>query len=130
MLTGGCFCGQVRYEVSGAPFDESVCHCSICRRTTGAPMVAWLTVRPGAFRITAGKPTTFRSTAHCERAFCAMCGTQITFRDDRLDEIDVTTASLDEPNAVPPKAHIWTGSRLAWVKLADALPQHRDARDR
>ena len=36
MLQGGCFCGRVRYEVTGIPFDETICHCSICRRTTGA----------------------------------------------------------------------------------------------
>jgi hypothetical protein len=35
MLQGGCFCGRVRYEVTGIPFDETNCHRSICRRTTG-----------------------------------------------------------------------------------------------
>ena len=41
MLTGGCFCGAIRYEARGTPFHESNCHCSICRRTTGAPFVTW-----------------------------------------------------------------------------------------
>jgi len=40
MLTGGCYCGYLRYDVFGQPFDETVCHCSIYRRTTGAPFVA------------------------------------------------------------------------------------------
>jgi len=39
MLTGGCFCGAIRYEADGAPFRETNCHCSICHRTTGAPFL-------------------------------------------------------------------------------------------
>jgi hypothetical protein len=45
MLTGGCFCGDIRYAVTGSPFHPTNCHCSICRRTTGAPFVAWFSVR-------------------------------------------------------------------------------------
>ncbi len=41
MLRGGCFCGNIRYEAVGTPFNETNCHCSICRRTTGAPFVTW-----------------------------------------------------------------------------------------
>jgi hypothetical protein len=29
MLTGGCFCGHVRYEAGGVPFNPTVCHCSM-----------------------------------------------------------------------------------------------------
>ena len=35
MLQGGCFCGRIRYEVTGTPFNETNCHCSICRRDDG-----------------------------------------------------------------------------------------------
>jgi hypothetical protein len=56
MLKGGCFCGWIRYEAAGTPFHETSCHCSICRRTTGAPFVTWFSVpRPG-FRLVRGEP--------------------------------------------------------------------------
>jgi hypothetical protein len=45
-ITGGCFCGFVRSETTGTPCEESICHCSICRRTAGAPLVAWFSVPP------------------------------------------------------------------------------------
>jgi hypothetical protein len=50
MLTGGCFCGAIRYEVAGAPFHETNCHCSICRRTAGAAFVTWFSVRSADHR--------------------------------------------------------------------------------
>jgi len=130
MLKGGCFCGAIRYEAGGAPFDETVCHCSICRRTTGAPFVAWFSVPRSEFRFLQGTPTRFRSTDKATRTFCPRCGTQLTFeRDDLLNEFDVTTCSLDEPQLVQPRDHTRTSSKLGWVRLADGLPEYREARN-
>lgn len=129
MLQGGCFCGRIRYEVTGTPFNETNCHCSICRRTTGAPFVAWFSVRPSEFRVVSGEPARFRSSAKATRGFCAHCGTQLMFQgDDWPDEVDVTTCSLDHPEHVPPNDHIHTSSKLRWVHLSDGLPQHPEAR--
>jgi len=86
-------------------------------------MVAWFSVKPDAFRITAGAPKRFASSATGERQFCGHCGAQLTFQDSQLDEIDVTTASLDDANAVPPADQIWVDSRLDWMAGLHALPE-------
>jgi hypothetical protein len=117
----------VRYETGGVPYNASVCHCAICRRTSGAPFVAWFSVPRSQFRVT-GEPRSFRSSDKATRSFCSQCGTALTFELDRADEIDITTASLDDPSRVPPADHIYVQSRLEWVKLADGLPQFRQAR--
>lgn len=128
MLTGGCFCGRLRYEAEGAPYNRTNCHCSICRRTTGAPFVAWFSVARSRFRLT-GEPARFRSSAKATRSFCPQCGTQIAFElDGPGDEIDVSTASLDHPDRVAPADHTWTSSRLPWVKLCDGLPEFPQSR--
>src|SRR5262245_21087396 len=130
MIAGHCFCGFVRYEASGAPANETNCHCSICRRTSGAPFVAWVTVPRDRFRFLGGEPASFRSSDHGTRTFCPRCGPPLTFRSDRSpDEVDVTTCSLDDPEALPPRDHTRTSAQLSWVKLADGLPRHREGRD-
>jgi hypothetical protein len=112
MLTGGCFCGAIRYEALGRPFDETNCHYSICRRTTGAPFVTWFSVRPSDFRIIKGEPMRFNSTEKGVRSFCSRCGTQLMFEHaDFSDEIDVTTGSLDDPELVPPRQYPHEHSR-------------------
>lgn len=129
MTQGGCFCGAIRYEAKGTPFHETNCHCSICRRTSGAPFVAWFSVPKASFRLLAGEPTRFRSSARGTRSFCPSCGTPLTCElDDFPEEIDVTICSLDNPEAVLPKDHTWTSNRLPWVKLADGLPLYRESR--
>ena len=102
MLKGGCFCGAIRYEARGTPFHETNCHCSICRRTTGAPFVAWFSVPRSDFQFAQGTPARFRSSANGTRTFCPHCGTQLTFEHDDASELDVTTCSLDDPERLPP----------------------------
>src|SRR5262245_43321451 len=128
MLQGQCFCGFVRYRTDGAPFDATNCHCSICRRTSGAPFVAWFSVPIEQFKFIAGEPARFASSAHVERTFCPRCGTPLTFHSQRTpNEIDITTCSLADPEQVPPRDHTRVSAKLSWIKL-DALPSYPEGR--
>ena len=103
MLTGGCFCGQLRYEIRGTPFNCTICHCVDCRRVAGSPAVAWFSVRPADIAFLSGAPHRFASSKGVTRGFCRQCGTPLTYqRDDLPDELDITTATLDQPEQVPP----------------------------
>ncbi len=125
-LVGGCRCGQVRYRTAAAATNQTICHCADCRRSTGAPMVAWFTVPPTTLEIT-GQPRTHASSPGITRSFCPACGTSLTYQS-RPDEIDVTTASLDHPEAVPPRDHTMAAGQLPWVELADGLPRYPTTR--
>ena len=127
-LAGGCHCGAIRYAATGPTYHATMCHCTICRGTTGAPAVAWFSVRAAGFRWTQGQPKSFRSSAEGTRTFCGDCGTALTFRRDGLDEVDVTSASLDRPEALPPEDHTYARSRLPWMDGLGSLPQHETTR--
>ncbi len=123
MLSGGCYCGAIRYQAQGPASSQSLCHCAMCQGTTGAPCVAWFTVPRAQFQLISGKPTQFRSSNHATRGFCPACGTQLTFADDALPgEIDITTCSLDDAGLAPPKRHIHTQSQVPWLIVSDGLP--------
>jgi len=129
MLRGGCLCGAVRYESDGAPFHQSVCHCSMCRRAGGAPLVAWFSVPRASLRIVAGEPAWYRSSAKAERGFCPTCGSPLFFRSSVLTgEMDITTASLDDPARLPPRDQIYTAAKIPWVTTMESLPGFAGAR--
>jgi hypothetical protein len=131
VLEGGCYCGAIRYVAGDRAYDRTNCHCSICRRVSGAPFVAWFTVAAGELRWLAGEPTTFRSSDHATRTFCARCGTPLTFRSTASpDDVDVTVGSLDHPERVAPEDETHVTSKVPWVQLDPALPKYPGRRTR
>ncbi|MCY1340526.1 Glutathione-dependent formaldehyde-activating enzyme [compost metagenome] len=128
-IQGGCHCGALRYEVEALLTDVAHCHCSICRRCSGAVAVTWATVPAESFRWLSGAPNDYHSTPGCTRSFCGRCGAQLTFRSEAYPQtLDLTIATLDHPERVRPDRHIWTKSRLPWLHLDEQLPEEEEER--
>ncbi len=116
MMNGGCFCGAVRYQIEDGDYRAGHCHCSMCRRTSGAPFVSWLVVPKDRFRYTGAEPALLQSSAHGRRYFCAKCGTPVAcVVDSHPANIDITVGSLDAPEAIIPDFEIHTDTKLPWV---------------
>ncbi|WP_375740859.1 GFA family protein [Pseudomonas boanensis] len=125
--SGGCHCGQLRYAVDAPLSDVAHCHCSICRRTTGGIVTTWVTVPLASFRWTAGMPAEYASSASCVRYFCAHCGCHLAlFTQLSPDTMDLTIATLDQPEAAPANRHIWVKNRLPWLSLDPQLPEDEE----
>lgn len=123
IIEGGCLCGVTRYRAVGAPRAQTLCHCQSCRRAAGAPSVGWVVFPSDGFEFTGLAPGRFESSPGIERTFCTRCGTPLTWqRMANRETIDITTVSLDNPNAFPPTKEIWVSHKLDWEQLNDALP--------
>jgi hypothetical protein len=124
-ITGGCYCRAVRFRASGPPLCQANCHCANCRRAAGAQAVAWITVKSSEFAFENGKPTRYKTDTGAHRTFCGSCGTSLTYEnDERPNEIDITTGSLDEPEQFPPNRDVFADEKLSWVPLVD-LGRHK-----
>jgi hypothetical protein len=64
---GQCHCGAIRYEVAAAPKDVSLCHCTDCRRSAGAPVVAWAAFAEKDLKVVRGAPKTINSSGAAMR---------------------------------------------------------------
>jgi hypothetical protein len=107
-----------------------VCHCRTCRRVAGAPVVAWVTFATERFRFVQGEPAHFNSTPPVTRTFCHDCGTPLTYAHaDSPGTLDITTCTLDDPEAFPPTHHSWLSHDLAWVRFGDGLPAFQEFRN-
>jgi len=129
LLHGGCLCGRLRYALRRDEIaDTGYCHCRLCQRSAGAPVLAWLSVPVAFFDYLSGRPRPYLSSKQYTREFCPDCGTQLVFRAVEPEAtLDVTIASLDQPELVPPAKHIWCESRIRWFDTSDSLPRHDDA---
>ncbi len=125
---GGCLCGAIRYRIRAAPADAAFCHCRICQRSSGAPVLLWASLPEADLEILRGAPEIFASSPEGRRLFCGACGTQLFFRHARWPgQLDLTAASLDDPDAIRPRGHIHVGARRACMEgLAPDLPDCDD----
>ena len=120
---GGCQCGAVRYEITEAPVEANYCHCRMCQRATGGPFAAYATVKRSAFSWTQGEPTYFASSSVAKRGFCSKCGTPLSFEYTQSAHTSFTIGSFDEPDSLPPNAHLGCESQVSWLHIADDLPK-------
>lgn len=124
MLSGGCHCGAIRYEVEGEPAYSALCHCTDCRRQTGAPMVGWALFGNARFRVTRGEAAVYASSEHGRRHFCPACGTSLFYTNGTVfpDMTDVQSATLDDPEALPAQIHVQVAERIGWMADVGSLP--------
>jgi len=128
--SGGCLCGDVRYEVSGSSIWRSICYCESCTRAAGAPTTAWAGFDKSKFRLLNGSVEIYESSPGVLRGFCRRCGTSLTYQKDpevlegALDDVYILTRTLDDPNAYPPDEHVHFGERVGWITVADDLPHY------
>lgn len=123
MLSGGCHCGAVRYQMPAEVAHHTLCHCIDCRKASGAPAVAWAMARTDQMTIT-GETRMYASSDHGRRYFCGQCGTGLFYTSETVfpGMTDVQSATLDDPDALPLQAQIQTADRIGWMAEVHSLP--------
>ncbi len=123
-ITGGCFCGALRYHSSEPPSEVPYCHCRMCQQSSGNPYMLIAIISKKAFQFTQGEPKYFSlpSSPWAERGFCAECGTTVIFRDF-TESHGIYIGTLDHPEEWPPTGwHSGVESRIPWDTIHDKLP--------
>lgn len=122
---GGCHCGAVRYEIAdgATPVYHAMCHCSDCRKSSGAPAVSW-SLFPKETVAISGKAKSYASSEHATRSFCDQCGTSLFYENDLVfpGQIDVQSATLDNPNVFPLGVQVQTAERVEYMTHLDKVP--------
>jgi hypothetical protein len=125
-LGGSCLCGAVRYAVSGEVVRFTHCHCSRCRKASGAGHATNLIVRPATLTWLAGESIVCRhKVPEAERfatCFCAECGSPLPRLVPQMDMVVVPAGSLDDDPGIRPQAHIFWDSRAEWSCPDGGLP--------
>ena len=124
MLHGQCHCGGIQFDMPDQVVHSTICHCTDCRKQSGAPLMAWAMVRSDQV-VVRGAPKIYASSETGRRSFCGACGTGLFFKNAILEQMgmmQVRIAALDAPDAIAPKIQVQTAERIGWVASAHELP--------
>jgi hypothetical protein len=127
-LTGGCFCGQVRYQIDAPLGPARSCHCSRCRKAFSGSGSAYAEISPGSFSWTRGKDnlTSYESTPGWGLCFCRTCGTTLCGTHEGQVH-GVTLGGIDGDPGIRLRMHIFVGSKASWDDIGGDAPQYAGA---
>ncbi|PDT78295.1 aldehyde-activating protein [Bradyrhizobium sp. C9] len=127
ILTGECFCRDVRYEVADAFGYALNCHCSNCRRTTGSAFKPFAGIVREKFTVTRGaEGLLIYGDELTHDAHCGRCGSLLYSRVRDGAYVHVTMGTLRDAPTIRPTAHIFVGSKAPWYEILDDLPQYQE----
>jgi hypothetical protein len=130
-LTGGCACGVVRYQVADAFAYAANCHCSFCRRTTGAAYKPFAGIEIEKLQLVAGADNLLivGDPAATHDRHCRNCGSLLysVVRDGAWAHVAMGT--LTDAPSIRPDHHIFVGSKAPWHEITDGLPQYAEFAD-
>lgn len=124
-LEGGCDCGEIRYRVETAPLFVHACHCRWCQRETGSAFVLNAMIEADRVKLTKGAPELVRTPSESGKgqviARCPTCRIAVWSNYAGSGPIIrfMRVGTLDNPDTLPPDAHIFTATKLPWLTLPE-----------
>lgn len=130
MIKGKCNCGEVSFQANIEIQDIYVCHCSICRRSTGSNGIPAVIVKKKKFEWLSGteKITKWiKPEGSWERQFCKVCGSPLPDFNDN-DSMYIPAGVITEGgNSLEVAHHIWVNSKAEWDKIGDSGKLHPES---
>lgn len=129
-ITGGCLCGQLRYEASAAPRGMGYCCCADCRKASGGGFIPFMNFAAGQVAVT-GK-TLMHSLKHkdgrtAERNHCAVCGSLVFGGEiGNPHGHTIYAGTLDDASLFRPSIAIFLRDKPDWVVLPDGLKTYAE----
>jgi hypothetical protein len=110
--SGGCLCGAVRYRLEARPLAVNACHCSDCKKLTGATHLLMILSPRAGLQRERGEPLRYRKRADSGREIdivrCANCGVRLWHEPlSAPNLVFVAAGTLDDPSWAIPTSHIW-----------------------
>ena len=127
-----CFCGAVKFSLSGEPEAMAYCHCDSCRHWSAGPVSAFTLWKPDAMQILQGmekmatyskNPLTDNENIVSNRQWCKSCGGHICTEHPVMGLIDVPAVLIKELD-FEPSFHVHYQETVHSMK--DGLPKFSD----
>lgn len=127
-ITGGCYCGDVRFEADGEALMRVACHCRECQYISGGSANLIIGLAEDGFSYTKGSPAQFTRDDidnAVTRDFCSRCGTPLLSRvPQNPGALFVKVGTLDTPEHFgTPDVAIHTDDKYDFHVIAEGIAQ-------
>ncbi|RHX89344.1 GFA family protein [Leptospira stimsonii] len=126
--SGGCACGDIRYNISDEPIFMNDCQCRDCQRMSGTGHGSYLTF-PSKTKVNLfGEATRFDMLGDSGNkktgGFCPRCGSPVYLTFEAMPELfTVHAGSLDDPSRFKPQVVTYASRGYSWDHLDPSLPK-------
>lgn len=126
ILTGGCFCGILRFAIDGEVKLRALCLCKTCQKFSGGGGNFFLGIEAIHFRYTQGQPHRFTEPDEPDastREFCGECGVHIAARSPKAPGgLIVKVGTLDDPSDFgTPQIVCWTEEKQSFHLIPEGV---------
>jgi len=123
--TGGCLCGQIKYEILKMNFKSYHCHCEFCQKSSGSICATYINLKAEHILWIGNEPSYYTSSTDGRRGFCNNCGSTICFENIKNKKVDICVGSLDQKSELVLVGHNGVESRLDNFSYEDNLPKYQ-----
>jgi hypothetical protein len=125
-VTGGCYCGEVRYEAEGEVVAKAMCTCRQCQHIAGGGPSMIMGMPEAGFSYTQGEARAFARSDLAEpavREFCPNCGTHLLTRTPRSPgAVLLKVGSLDDLSVFGmPQVAVHTGEKQPYHVIPEGV---------
>lgn len=127
-VQGSCLCGSVKFEITPPSMMFKYCHCTRCRKATGAAHAANIFIPAAQFKWLSGesqlKHFDLPGAKRFAVNFCSQCGTRMPHKVTGTENMLIPAGVLDAAPDLRPDSNIFWGSKAEWYVETPELPKH------
>ena len=123
---GRCLCGAVRFTARDMSTGVDACHCGMCRRWGGGPLMA----------VSCGTDVEFEGEEHiavydssdwAERGFCRQCGSHLFYRLKGSGEHQLPVGLFDDQGPFRFVRQVFVDRKPPFYRFADETEEMTEA---
>ena len=123
---GRCLCGAVRFFVKNMNNEVDACHCGMCRKWGGGPLMC---VDCGSDVAFEGEEniTVYNSSDWAERGFCKKCGSHLFYRLKETNDHQVPVGLFDNQEGCHFELQVYIDQKPAYYDFANKTKEMTEA---
>ncbi len=125
--SGSCYCGGVRYRITGPMRNVVACHCTQCRKQSGHFFAATDCADEDFVLEASDTLKWYAASDEAKRGFCGTCGSALFWKRNGSDKISILAGTLDDEGGVKLERHIFCEDKGDYYEINDGLPAFAQA---